>query len=122
MLPMDAGAEYRTAEDRGKPIFPARLEPTSGRDITSEWQRCDLFGDGPKTVVPIDGRTGAVEFLTEGLVRLQKGLRAIGIAPDTFLWPPEGRARSFAVSRVATAGSGGRGRLLWTRCRRSTGR
>ena len=82
-------AEYRTAEDRGKPIFPARLEPTSGRDITNEWQRCDLFGDGPKTVVPIDGRTGSVEFLTEGLVRLQKGLRAIGIAPDTFIWPPK---------------------------------
>ena len=46
--------EYRTAEDRGKPIFPVRLEPTSGQDITSEWQRCDLFGDGPKTVVLVD--------------------------------------------------------------------
>ena len=81
-------AEYRTAEDRGKPIFPARLEPC-GRDITSEWQRCDLFGDGPKTTVPIDGRPGSVEFLTDGLVRLQKGLRANGIAPDTFPWPPK---------------------------------
>jgi len=46
--------EYRTAEDRGKPIFPVRLEPTSRQDITSEWQRCDLFGDGPKTVVLVD--------------------------------------------------------------------
>jgi TIR domain len=32
-------AEYRTAEDRGKPSFPVRLEPTAGRDITSERQR-----------------------------------------------------------------------------------
>jgi WD40 repeat protein len=80
--------EYRTAEDRGKPIFPVRLEPTSGQDITSEWQRCDLFGDGPKIVVPVDGT--AVEFLADGLERLQRGLRATGIAPDTFIWPPPG--------------------------------
>jgi WD40 repeat protein len=79
-------AEYRNAEDRGKPIFPVRLEPTSGSDITREWQRCDLFGDGPKTVVQVKGEP--VEFHTEGLVRLQKGLRAIGIAPDSFAWPP----------------------------------
>jgi hypothetical protein len=83
-------AEYRTAEDRGKPIFPVRLEPTTGRDITSEWQRCDLFGDGPKTVIEVDGGTESVEFLTASLVRLQKGLRAAGIAPDTFAWPPDG--------------------------------
>jgi hypothetical protein len=79
-------AEYRNAEDRGKPIFPVRLGPTSGSDITGEWQRCDLFGDGPKTVVQVNGEP--VEFLTDGLVRLQKGLRAIGIAPDSFEWPP----------------------------------
>ena len=80
--------EYRHAEDRGKPIFPVRLEPTSGRDITGEWQHCDLFGDGPKTALPIDGGTASVEFLTDGLERLRNGLRAIGIAPDTFRWPP----------------------------------
>ena len=79
-------AEYRNAEDRGKPIFPVRLGPTSGSDITGEWQRCDLFGDGPKTIVQVNGEP--VEFLTDGLVRLQKGLRAIGIAPDSFEWPP----------------------------------
>lgn len=83
-------AEYRTAEDRGKPIFPVRLEPTAGRDITSEWQRCDLFGDGPKTVIEVDGGAESVEFLTASLVRLQKRLRPAGIAPDTFAWPPEG--------------------------------
>ena len=71
-------AEYRTAEDRGKPIFPVRLEPTAGRDITSEWQRCDLFGSGPKTVIEVDGGPESVEFLTASLVRLQKGLRGAG--------------------------------------------
>ena len=76
-------AEYRTAEDRGKPIFPVRLEPTAGRDITSEWQRCDVFGDGPKTVIEVDGGTESVEFLTAGLPRLRRDDRH-------FLadWPP----------------------------------
>ena len=70
------------------PYFPVRLEPAAGRDITSEWQRCDLFGDGPKTVIRSDGEAESVEFLTDGLPRLQKGLREGGIAPDTFAWPP----------------------------------
>ena len=33
----DASHECRT-EDRGKPIFPVRLESTAGRDITRKWQ------------------------------------------------------------------------------------
>jgi hypothetical protein len=33
----DASHECRT-EDRGKPVFPVRLESTAGRDITSKWQ------------------------------------------------------------------------------------
>jgi hypothetical protein len=80
--------EYRSAEDRDKPIFPVRLEPASGRDIT--WQRCDLYGEGPKTAIPLDGDPEPVEFLTEGLLRLLDGLRAAGIAPDSFHWPPDG--------------------------------
>lgn len=83
-------AEYRTAEDRGKPIFPVRLQPSTGRDITGEWQRCDLFGEGPRTTITVDGHAEPVEFLTEGLARLHRGLRAAGIAPDTFSWPPDG--------------------------------
>ncbi len=31
-----------------------------------------------------------MQFSTEGLLRLQRGLRAAGIAPDTFGWPPDG--------------------------------
>ncbi|HWT47493.1 MAG TPA: toll/interleukin-1 receptor domain-containing protein, partial [Mycobacterium sp.] len=81
--------EYRSAEDRGKAIFPVRLAPATGRDITDEWQRCDLFGDGPTTAVSVDGHPEPVRFLTSGLLRLQQGLRAAGIAPDSFGWPPD---------------------------------
>src|SRR5215475_12348014 len=45
--------EYRNAEDLNKPIFVVRLEPMTSRDITSEWQRCDLFGDGPQTSIAV---------------------------------------------------------------------
>ncbi|WP_433754394.1 TIR domain-containing protein [Nocardia sp. CA-135398] len=79
--------EYRHAEDLGKPIFAARLQPLTGRDITSEWQRCDLFGDGPKTAIAVD-ESPPVQFLTDGLLRLRDGLRAAGIGADTFAWPP----------------------------------
>lgn len=80
--------EYRNAEDLNKPIFVVRLEPLTGRDITSEWQRCDLFGDGPMTIVTVDGEQ-PVRFCTEGLLRLRDGLRAAGIGADTFAWPPD---------------------------------
>ncbi|WP_063045110.1 nSTAND1 domain-containing NTPase [Nocardia pseudovaccinii] len=80
--------EYRHAEDLNKPIFAARLQPLTGRDITSEWQRCDLFGDGPKTEIAVDGASPPVQFSTDGLLRLRDGLRAAGIGADTFAWPP----------------------------------
>ena len=71
--------EYRTAENLGKPIFPVRLEPATGRDITNEWQRCDLFGDGPKTAITVDGHAEPMQFLTSGLKRLQKGCGMPGL-------------------------------------------
>lgn len=80
--------EYRNAEDRGKPIFPVRLEEAAGGEITGEWERCDLFGPGPMTAITVSGADEPVLFLTSGLRRLYKGLLAIGIAPDTFPWPP----------------------------------
>jgi WD40 repeat protein len=80
--------EYRNAEDLNKPIFVVRLEPLTSQDITSEWQRCDLFGAGLKTSIPVDGDPRPVEFLTEGLLRLREGLHAAGIGADTFAWPP----------------------------------
>ncbi|MEV0030809.1 TIR domain-containing protein [Nocardia sp. NPDC050793] len=80
-------AEYRYAESLGKPIFAVRLQPLKGRDITSEWQRCDLFGAGPQTSISVDDGP-PVEFRTEGLLRLRDGLWAAGIGADTFAWPP----------------------------------
>jgi hypothetical protein len=82
-------SEYRTAEDKGKRIFPVALQPATGHDITSEWQRCDLYGEGPTTPISVDGKAEPVRFLTSGLRRLQKGLREAGIAPDAFAWPPQ---------------------------------
>ena len=55
--------EFRYAETLNKAIVVARLEPVPDTNITSEWQRCDLFvGDGPTTEVDIGdgGRAGGV--------------------------------------------------------------
>lgn len=82
--------EYRTAENLNKQIFCARLEPSTGDDLTAEWQRCDLFGDGPTTRVDIGDGGDAVEFSTEGLYRLRDGIRGAGIGADSFVWPPPG--------------------------------
>jgi hypothetical protein len=41
--------EYRTAEGLGKQILCAQLEDFADTDITTEWQRCDLFADGAQT-------------------------------------------------------------------------
>lgn len=81
--------EYRTAENLNKQIFVVRLEPSTGNDLTSEWQRCDLFGDGPKTSIDV-GDGDPVEFSTAGLYRLRDGIRGAGIGADSFVWPPPG--------------------------------
>ncbi|MEV6325452.1 TIR domain-containing protein, partial [Nocardia sp. NPDC051787] len=79
--------EYRTAETLGKQILVARLEATDG-DITMEWQRCDLFGDGPATIVHIPGGGEPVRFRTAGLHQLLAGLEPAGIGAEHFPWPP----------------------------------
>ena len=81
-------AEYRTAENLGKLILCARLEPLEDEGVTGEWQRCDLFGDGPTTEIPVEGKDGPVVLLTEGLRRLHQGLRRTGIGAEHFPWPP----------------------------------
>jgi WD40 repeat protein len=81
-------AEYRTAETLGKRILCARLEPLAGEGITGEWQRCDLFGDGPATEVTVGDADGSVRFQTEGLLQLRRGLRRAGIGTEHFAWPP----------------------------------
>ncbi|MCW2654722.1 MAG: hypothetical protein JWR32_5698 [Mycobacterium sp.] len=81
--------EYRTAENLNKQIFCARLEPTTGQDITGEWQRCDLFGEGHRTEVTFDDGPPVV-FATEGLLRLHDGISGAGISAHSFPWPPPG--------------------------------
>lgn len=79
--------EYRLAETLNKQILCARLEPSAGDELTDEWQRCDLFGDGPTT--PIDVKGGPpVTFLTEGLYRLRDAIRGAGLSAQSFIWPP----------------------------------
>src|SRR6478609_3290702 len=80
--------EFRTAESLNKLILCARLEPSTGPGVTGEWQRCDLFGDGPSTQIPVEGGDHFVTFATEGLQRLRRGLQRAGIGAEHFVWPP----------------------------------
>ncbi|MHC9291254.1 TIR domain-containing protein [Mycobacterium sp. LTG2003] len=80
--------EYRVAESLNKQILCARLEPSAGDDLTSEWQRCDLFG-GPTTKIHLDDGP-PVEFSTAGLYRLRDAIRGAGISAMSFVWPPPG--------------------------------
>jgi WD40 repeat protein len=82
--------EYRTAENLNKQILCARLAPSTGNDITAEWQRCDLFGDGAKTEIAVGGGP-PVSFATDGLLRLRDGIRGAGISADSFVWPVKGQ-------------------------------
>jgi hypothetical protein len=53
----ECAAEYRHAESLHKTILCARLEPVRDTNITSEWQRCDLFPDpGATTVLRLTSR------------------------------------------------------------------
>ena len=83
--------EFRYAENLGKTILCARLEPVPDTNITSEWQRCDLFPNhGPTTAVDIDDGREPVVFDGMGLQRLVDALRALGIGAEHFPWPPPG--------------------------------
>ncbi|MFE7746166.1 TIR domain-containing protein [Nocardia sp. NPDC057455] len=81
--------EYRAAEDAGKYIFCVRLEPLQSNEITAEWQRCDLFGDGEYSSIAVDDGDPII-FSTDGLLRLERGLRLVGIGAEYFPWPPPG--------------------------------
>jgi WD40 repeat protein len=79
--------EYRTAEGLGKQILVARLEDVGETDITSAWQRCDLFAEGAHTEIVISA--GApVRFNTAALHQLRKELEGTGVGPQNFVWPP----------------------------------
>ena len=83
--------EFRYAENLGKTVLCARLEPVPDTNITSEWQRCDLFADhGPTTDVEIADGGEPVVLDIVGLQRLLEALRALGIGAEHFSWPPPG--------------------------------
>ena len=83
--------EFRYAETLNKAIVCARLEPVPDTNITSEWQRCDLFpGHGATTEVDVGDGGEPVVLDTVGLQRLLEALRELGIGAEHFPWPPPG--------------------------------
>ena len=80
--------EYRTAEGLGKQILVARLQDLGGIDITSEWQRCDLFAEGAQTEIAVP-RGKPVRFNTAALYALRKAIEGTGVGPHNFVWPPK---------------------------------
>jgi WD40 repeat protein len=79
--------EYRTAEGFGKLIVVARLEATGDGDLTSRWQRCDLFAEGDQTTIEVAGGP-PVRFNTAALDRVNKAIEGAGVGPENFVWPP----------------------------------
>ena len=100
--------EYRVAENLNKQILCARLEPSAGDDLTSEWQRCDLFGESDMTSIDVGGGP-PVMFATGGLV------------PVTRRHPRDRHQRAFvrmAAARRRRSGSVSRvGAIRTGRCR-----
>jgi WD40 repeat protein len=80
--------EYLTAENLGKQILVVRLEDIGDTDITSEWQRCDLFADGAQSQIAVSGGP-PVRFNTAALDQLKKAIEGTGIGPENFVWPPK---------------------------------
>jgi hypothetical protein len=86
---VECQVEFRHAENLHKAILCARLEPVPDDNVTSEWQRCDLFsGHGPTTEVDIADGGQPVVFDCAGLQRLLNGLHTLGIAAEHSPWPP----------------------------------
>ena len=62
--------EYLTAENLNKQILCARLAECTGQDLTSQWQRVEVFGAGPHTCIEV--RRGLPMLLaTKGPIRLR---------------------------------------------------
>jgi WD40 repeat protein len=96
---LECQTEFRTAENLNKRIFPARLEPHTVHederikgitrdDITSDWHRVDLFGDGEQTEIQFDEEGSPVVFLKDGLLGLKDEIIEKGIGAASFVWPP----------------------------------
>jgi WD40 repeat protein len=79
--------EYRTAEGLGKSIIIARLQELGHTDITSHWQRCDLFAEGEQTTIEVTGGP-AIRFNTAALLQLRRAVEGAGVGAENFVWPP----------------------------------
>jgi hypothetical protein len=75
---------YSTAEGLGKQIVGARLEDLGDTDITSQWQRCDLFADRAQTEIEVPGGP-PVRFNTAALYQLRRAIEGSAVGPQ-----PEG--------------------------------
>ena len=68
-------------------------------DITSEWQRCDLFADGAQTEIEVAGGP-PVRFNTAALFQLRRAIEGTGVGPQNFVWPPAEDPQRAPVSGV----------------------
>jgi hypothetical protein len=82
--------EYQFADFLNKRVFCAAIASLTGEDPTREWQRVDLYGEGPVTEVDIGDGGAPVAFRSEGLLRLREGIVGAGIGAESFVWPPSG--------------------------------
>jgi hypothetical protein len=87
-------AEFLLAKNLHKRIFGVMLEEVSigelPTEMTSEWQLCQLVGNGPTKPVRFRHREieREVSFLVDGLNRFKHGLKEAGLNADFFPWPP----------------------------------
>jgi WD40 repeat protein len=96
--------EYHMADRTGKHLVVARLEDLSDADwraaghasgdITSKWQRCDLFAAGAQREMEVPAAPPAVpdgtpvRFNIAALHQIRRLIEGSGIGPDNFVWPP----------------------------------
>lgn len=94
-------AEFFQARTLGKRLFGVIVQPvelsTLPEQMTAEWQVCDLTGaedpvrfnvEQPPHVPPAQ-----VVFSGVALAALAQGLSRAGLAPSSFIWPPEAEPR-----------------------------
>ena len=108
--------EFRYAENLGKTILCARLEPVPDTNITSEWQRCDLFPDHGATTACRPRRwraAGGVDY--RGHAAAAGGAAGLGHRGRAFSLATAGRPRPRSVPGVGTAGGSGCGGVLRAR-------
>jgi WD40 repeat protein len=88
-------AEFLLAKSLHKQIFGVILKEVLldelPKEMTSEWQLCQLTGPGPKETIKFHHRDAehTVELLSDGLKRLKTGLQKAGLSADFFHWPPK---------------------------------